>query len=302
MTPVGTIRGYSHVADVMGMAVSIDVRDPVAGQPGLAEVLDWFDHVDATFSTYRPDSPITRIGRGELAVADAGPEVAEVLLACEDLRQRTGGIFDAFDVPAPNGSSLDPSGYVKGWSVDVAARILVEAGLADFCINAGGDVVVHGQAAPGVPWTVGIRHPDDPLALAAVLRASGTVAIATSATYQRGAHIVDPRTGRATTALASATVLGPDLATTDALATVAFVLGPEAVEWIAACPDHDAILLTHDGRLLASAGQRRLPSGAWLRVADFEQLAGHLSPEVTRRVAYRGESSSAGLEIGHRPR
>jgi thiamine biosynthesis lipoprotein len=268
MTSALSAPGYSHVADVMGMAISIDVRDAVAGTPGLAGVLEWFDHVDRTFSTYRPDSPIARIGRGELAIADAETEVREVLLACEALRRRTSGIFDAFAVPAPNGTALDPSGYVKGWSVDRAVRILTDAGLRDFCINAGGDVRIHGHAAPGTPWTIGIRHPEDPRALVAIVRASGSVAVATSATYERGAHIIDPRTGQRTTALASATVIGPDLGTTDAYATTAFILGTGALDWIACQPIHETILVTHDGRLLASSTGAELPAGSWRIRAD----------------------------------
>lgn len=256
-------RGYSHVAEVMGMAISIDVRDRVSGTPGLDEVLAWFDHVDETFSTYRPDSPISRIGRSELPIRAADREVVDVLLACEDIRRRSGGVFDAFAVPAPNGTTLDPSGYVKGWAVDRAAELLRAAGLADFCINAGGDVLTSGRPGPGAEWNVGIRHPDAPTALAVLLHAAGTVAVATSATYERGAHIIDPRTGAPTTALASATVIGPDLATTDAYATVAFVLGLDALDWIRTQPGYDAIVITHDDRLLTTANGRHLDDGTW---------------------------------------
>ena len=91
---------------------------------------------------------------------------------CEELCDDTGGAFDAFAVPAPNGSTLDPSGLVKGWSIELAAGILTNHGHTDFTINAGGDIAIRGQAAPGTPWSIGIRHPDDRDRLAMVLEAS----------------------------------------------------------------------------------------------------------------------------------
>src|SRR4051794_39152306 len=105
----------------MGMAVSVDVRDDVVGRPGLGAVVDWLHHVDATFSPYLDDSAITRLGRGEVALAEVTAEVREVLLRCEELRIATGGAFDALAVPAPNGTTLDPSGLVKGWAIERAA-------------------------------------------------------------------------------------------------------------------------------------------------------------------------------------
>ena len=124
-----------HVEHVMGMAVSIDVRDLPAGSNAVGDVVGWLHRVDATFSTYREDSEVTRLGRGELGIEDLSPDVEEVLLRCIDLSERTGGAFDAFAVPAPNGTTLDPSGYVKGWSIEIAARMLEAAGATSFCIN-----------------------------------------------------------------------------------------------------------------------------------------------------------------------
>ncbi len=252
------MTGYHHVEDVMGMAVSIDVHDDVSDRPGLPEVLAWLHHVDETFSPYLHDSPISRLGRGEVGLDDLPPavaaEVREVLLACEDLRQVTDGAFDAFAVPAPNGTTLDPSGYVKGWSVERAAGLLEEHGLRDFCINAGGDIAIRGAPRPDPRWRVGIRHPDDALQVAAVLELHGPVGVATSATYERGAHIVDPRTGQATTDVASVTIVGPDLAVADAWATAVFVLGVPGLDRLADRPGYDGLVLDHDGTQHVTAG------------------------------------------------
>src|SRR4051794_41857563 len=106
----------------MGMPVTFDVRDDV--EPGaLDRAFAWLRWVDATFSTYRAGSQISRLNRGELARADAHPHVREVLDRCETLRERTGGAFDA---RAPPPGAIDPTRPVKGWAPGGAGRRLQE--------------------------------------------------------------------------------------------------------------------------------------------------------------------------------
>ncbi len=246
------MTGYHHVDAVMGTAISIDVRDDVTGRPGLGTVLSWFHHVDRTYSTYRADSAITRLGRGELALDWLPGEVREVLASCDELHERTAGVFDAWAVPAPNGTTFDPSSYVKGWSVEVAAELLEAEGLRSFCINAGGDVVVRGAPGDGPVWRIGIRDPAAPGSVAAVVELSGHGAVATSGTYERGAHLVDPRTGERPTDVVSATVVGPDLGTADAFSTALFVMGTDGLGWLASEPGWRGILIGHDGSIVTS--------------------------------------------------
>src|SRR4051794_35014339 len=236
----------------MGMPVEIDVRDAgVDVEPAFA----WLREVDATFSTYREDSEIRRLDRGELTVADCRPEVDEVLRRCLALERATGGYFSV----RPAGR-LDPSGLVKGWAVDGAAERLAAAGATDFCINAGGDVVARGRPEPDRAWRVGIRHPEAHDQLAAVL-ALEDLAVATSATYERGAHILDPHTGRPPTGLLSVTVVGADLGTADAYATAAFAMGLEGPAWTAELRDYDALTILADGRVLSTPGMAAVRAG-----------------------------------------
>lgn len=241
----------------MGTMVSIDIRDPHVAQPAVAAVTAWLHHVDDTFSTYKPDSPISAIGRGDSDITTWTDEIREVLRLCETVRRETGGAFSAFDVPAPNGTRLDPSGLVKGWSIERAAAILESYGVANFCINAGGDIALRGCPSEGSAWRVGIRHPNDSHAVAAVIHGSGQLAVATSATYSRGAHIIDPRTKEPAMGLASATITGPDLTLADAYATAVFVMGLDGLEWIEEHPAYDAYLITHDGTACWSPGFAR---------------------------------------------
>lgn len=246
--------GFHHVELVMGTAVSFDVRDGSPDSGALAEAVAWLHHVDRTYSPYIPDSPISRLGRAEITLDDLDDEVQDVLLLCEALHDDSGGVFDAFGIPAPNGTNLDPSGLVKGWSIERAAELIAAHGHQNFCINAGGDVAIRGQAGPGEPWTVGIRHPDDRESLAMILEVSGTGAVATSATYERGAHIFDPRSGEPTTDLASVTVVGPDLTMVDAYATIVFVMGADGLRWLAQHPGYDGMTITRDDEVISTPG------------------------------------------------
>jgi FAD:protein FMN transferase len=232
----------------MGIPVGIDVRDPWVDPGVLDRAFAWLRRVDATFSTYRPDSAISRLNAGTLALRDAGPQVRHVLDRCEDLRARTRGCFDV-RARGP----LDPSAFVKGWAIEAVAAMLGAAGARNLCVHAGGDVCVRGERAPGQPWRVGIQHPWQRDRVAAVLRTRG-LAVATSGAYERGPHIVDPRTRRAPRGVASVTVLGPDLATADAYATAAFAMGAEGPAWTAGLDDYDALSILADGRVLSTPG------------------------------------------------
>jgi FAD:protein FMN transferase len=151
---------------------------------------------------------------------------------------------------------FDPCGYVKGWSVQRAAEMLRDEGVTDFCLNAGGDIALGGRSHIGEPWRIGIRHPHDPGAIAMVLEAEGPFAIATSGSYERGAHILDPRDGEPTTELASATVLGPSIAEADAYATTLYVMGVDGLAWLANHPGYEGCIITRDLQVLSTPGFR----------------------------------------------
>ncbi len=199
----------------MGLPVSLLAR----GDELDLDVTRFYDElrwVDAVFSPYKEDSEVSRIVRGELAMDDAHPSVQHVAARCEEARERTGGLFDA---TRPDGR-WDPSGYVKGWAVERAARLLPDG--PDWCVNAGGDVVV--RCLSGQPFRVGVEDPRDRSRLVAVVPL-GLGGLATSGTSARGEHLYDPRTGTPATGLASVTVIAPTLEEADVLATAAFVDG-----------------------------------------------------------------------------
>jgi FAD:protein FMN transferase len=238
VTAVAPLR---RVEQCMGTVFSIDVRDPAVDPEELDDVVRWLHWVDATFSTYQPDSQISRLGRGELTIADCAPEVADILDRCERLRRDTDGYFSAY----PQGA-LDPSGLVKGWAIEQASDRLRRAGSTNHCVNGGGDVQCAGDAAPGQPWRVGVAHPLQPGNVAAVVIGTD-LAVATSGTAERGAHLVDPHTRRPPDALASLTLVGRHLTDVDAYATAAFAMGPAARDWVEQTPGIEGFGVTLDG-------------------------------------------------------
>ncbi|MEU1270742.1 FAD:protein FMN transferase [Streptomyces sp. NPDC005799] len=233
-----------RVEHVMGFPVSLRVDDEGAWEEPADAVFAWLREVDARFSPFRADSEVSRHGRGELGRDSLSADLAEVLDLCEHYRVATGGAFDAW-LP---GRGFDPCAVVKGWSVQRAARLLRTAGARRFVLNAGGDV-----AASGGPWRVGVRHPEQADRLCAVLELTDG-AVATSARYERGDHIVDGRIGRPATGLLSMTVVAASLTEADSVATAAFALGTEGVAWAAAQPGCEVFAVDAAGQVLRTEG------------------------------------------------
>jgi thiamine biosynthesis lipoprotein len=240
-----------RVEQIMGTAISLDIVDPLspARLEELAEAaFAGLREVDERFSTYKDGSEVNRLQRGEITIAACSPELRHVLDECSRLWRSTRGYFDAYAT-----GRLDPSGYVKGWSVQVASDALAAGGAANHCLNAGGDVCVRGGPEPGAKWRVGIQHPWERMKVAWSLEVTDT-AVATSGTYERGLHVVDPFTGRGAGELASVTVVGPDLAVADAYATAATAMGRSGLAWLAALDGHESAVITRDGEAFTSAG------------------------------------------------
>ncbi|MDX6408166.1 MAG: FAD:protein transferase [Gaiellaceae bacterium] len=249
---VQSLPGVRRVEHVMGLPVVLDIRDDgEAGDAAVDDLFEWLRWVDATFSTFKDDSEISRINRGRLERQDAHPLVREVLERCESLSHETNGYFD---MTTPNGS-IDPSGLVKGWAVDRAATILDDAGHRNYAVNAGGDMRVRGRAVPELAWRIGIQHPLEAQQVAAVIETSGDLAIATSGAYARGDHVWNPHTGLPPGGILSVTVVGRELATADAYATAAFAMGAEvAPHWTARLDGYEAMTILADETVFKTGG------------------------------------------------
>ncbi|HEU5268069.1 MAG TPA: FAD:protein FMN transferase [Jatrophihabitans sp.] len=242
-TRAGRLRRVEHC---MGTVFSLDVRDPDVDPAAADEAIGWLHRVDALFSTYRPDSDISRLRRGEITLADCAPQVRTVLERCAQLHEATDGYFDIHAT-----GQLDPSGYVKGWAIERASDLLQAAGSANHCINGGGDVQCLGVPEPGRYWQVGVADPRDRSRIVATVSGS-PLAVATSGTAERARHIIDPHTTQAPNAFASITVIGRQLAETDAHATAAFAMGDRAPDWLRE-RRRQALLVRTDGTTIRIA-------------------------------------------------
>ena len=230
----------------MGTVVTIDIytKDGNAGADvslGLARARAILHRADAVFSTWKPQSPISRLRRGEITCEDVPAEVIEVLELCSVARDISGGWFDPWAMPG----GVDPTGYVKGWSAQHALAQLCSGEVHGAIVNAAGDIVGVGGPNPASPFRVGIVNPLAKDRLACVVELAG--AIATSGTYERGAHLIDPRSKRPGARVASASVSGPDLGLADALATALVVAGEQALERFEALEGYEALVFAFDG-------------------------------------------------------
>jgi thiamine biosynthesis lipoprotein len=243
----GTVR---HVGHVMNLPVSLAVRGRHAAddhaRAAWAQVMATLREVDAVFSTYRPDSHVSRLGRGELAHGDCPPEVAEVLALGELAERQSHGAFRIRRAGPGGEAVLDPTGVVKGWAVERAADHLRALASTDFCLSAGGDLVCRTLDPAAPPWRIGVEHPLDPSRLVAVVPVHNG-AVATSGTAHRGDHLVDARTGRPPTGVASVTVVAANLTWADIDATAAYAHGEHAARWLATRPGRKGLVVWADG-------------------------------------------------------
>ena len=149
-------------------------------------------------------------------------------------------------------TSIPPASSRAGPSTR-AGELLRAQGASNFAINAGGDILVRGRPKPGAAWRVGIQHPWQRDKTAEVVGLFDG-ALATSGGYERGDHVIDPRTGRAALGLASVSVITSELASADGYATAALALGREGMAWLATLPDVVAMGITDDRRVVKTKG------------------------------------------------
>jgi thiamine biosynthesis lipoprotein len=242
----GQPQAFRHLEHVMGTVVTIDVHTGDGGwgaevSLGLARARATLRRADAVFSTWKRDSPMSRLRRGEITCEEAPVEVTEVLGLCAVAREVSGGWFDPWAMPG----GVDPTGYVKGWAAQRALGFLAGSGVTGAMVNAAGDIASVGGPHDSAAFRIGIADPWSAGHLACVVELTG--AIATSGSYERGGHLIDPRSRRPTTNVASASVSGPDLGLADALATALAVAGEAGLKMIEALAGYEALMLGADG-------------------------------------------------------
>ncbi|NDH28170.1 MAG: FAD:protein FMN transferase [bacterium] len=241
------------VRKVFGTAASLAVVGPLPSA-AVEATFARLNEIEDRFSTYRPNSEICRIRDGVLTRAAAHPETQQILDVCEALHEESGGIFDAWHAGRDGG--LEPAGYVKGWAIGVAGALLREHGVENFSFGIGGDITASGGGPAGIGWSVGVVDPRRATTLVARV-ALRDAAIATSGQSERPGHLRDSATGGSTTSpWLSFTVVGPDIARVDALATICFLEGRAGMQRVDQEPGYGALAMDSEGVLTATAGFR----------------------------------------------
>ena len=217
---------------VWGTIVDVDIASSVVSDDGLnqgmQQVIDFCKQVDSDFSTYIDTSWVTRLRTNQIDISSCPPSVQEVWELCLQAKHLTDGAFDPWAVEG----GFDPSGLVKGWAADKCADLLVTLGIEHVQVNAAGDLSLRGGFYDGVvkPWSIGVVNPDNRTEVVKIYEIVDR-AIATSGTYERGAHINDPYTGLIAIGAKSATVVGPLGWLCDALATALMVAGEDGAKY-----------------------------------------------------------------------
>lgn len=235
---------------IMGMPVRVEIVDASATADAPERVFAFFRSIDERFSPRKGTSEVARLNAGSLTEATCSAEMREVLRRCEETRLLTRGYFD---IRRRDGTQ-DPSGLVKGWAINRAAKLLENEGFRNFSVEAGGDIQVRGRNAAGTPWRIGIRNPFAREQIVQVIH-SDRHGVATSGTYERGQHIYDPHDyDRTITDIVSLTVVGPDVYEADRFATAAFAMGREGIVFIEELDGCEGFMIDRNGIAVQTSG------------------------------------------------
>jgi thiamine biosynthesis lipoprotein len=219
---------------IMGMPITLDI--PNCNDSYVFDVVfNRLRKIDEQFSPYKKDSELMRFKRGELKEKDLSSEFKKTIKACQEAEKLTSGYFSAYF-----SGEFDPTGYVKGWAIFEAGKVIEKYGHTTYCVNAGGDILARSDSEK--VWNIGIQHPADKAKL--IEKVSGkNIAVATSGNYERGTHIINPKTGKPASSFLSVTVIGPDIITADVLATAIFARESDASSFSKLMVNYKALLI-----------------------------------------------------------
>lgn len=202
--------------------------------------------IDAMASTWRDDSELMRYNHAPNPEAfELSPQLAWLIEQAKEIQAQTNGAFSL----RPDGSAIDLSGIAKGYAVDRVVTLLQrDFGITDCLVDIGGEVRAVGDRPGGDGWRVGLYQRTDATDRQVPVLQLRDTSVATSGTYFRGQHIIDPATGKpVTNDLLSASVIHPSSSTADALATAVYVMGPDlGLQWARENNIH-VILILNDG-------------------------------------------------------
>lgn len=259
------MHSFDHVKECMGTTFRFAGRSALSDfvtSTVIQTACEILHEADRTFSLYKPESPLSRLARGETSVSKLPPVVEEIWNECEAWEKLTDGWFSAM---TPQ-NTFDPSGVVKTWAAKRAAEYIVQAGITDFSMNAGGDVWLSDGLTEDREWRIAISKPisiaspDHGVLTVIDLQNTNFRAMATSGSAERGEHIWNPKAPgkQAPADLVQVSVVANDLVTADVWATAAFASGERGISLLNSVEGIEALFILANGDLAATDGFAQL--------------------------------------------
>lgn len=224
----------------MAMPAKIIIADD-AKEADIESVFTYWQHIDDKLSTYKKTSEISKINRGEIKPSEYSSQMKDILARCEKTKKDTNGFFN-IEIDG----KLDPSGIVKGYAIWQGAEILTKRGYKNFYVEIAGDIEVRGTNQEGNKWRIGLQNPFNKSEIIKVVHLSNQ-GIATSGNYQQGDHIWDPIHHQQAKSISSITVIGPNVYEADRMATAAFAMGKEGINFIESQEGLEGYMINNDG-------------------------------------------------------
>lgn len=230
---------------IMGMPITIDING--CRQSGVFDLAyDRLRQIDERFSLYNKHSEASKFAQGELKSSELSQEMQFIISECKKAEELTDGYFSAWA-----SGKFDPSGYVKGWAIAEAGKVIEQQGYKTYCIGAGGDILACSYTDK--IWKIGIQDPTDPGKILNMLSISSG-AVATSGNYQRGKHIINPQTKKLAEDVASVSIIGSDIVKADVLATAVFAMGPAGLDFMQKQKGYECLMVDKAGSFHVTSG------------------------------------------------
>lgn len=249
----------------VSITVEASVKKREKAYQAMENVLHAAREIEHRVSEWRPESQATLLNRNAgRAFVPIGRDLMEILTEARRISELTQGAFDVtFASPdrrrtyrdivllpelglayLPKGTKIGVSSIAKGYLVDRMAQTISKHGFRRFLIDAG-DLYASG------PWEISIRNPDRPDSEGGICRIKvKNQAVSTSGNYERGSHIIDPKSRLPAHRLKSITVVSKRSVLSSPLATGLFVLGSRGHT------DYRDILKHHPGAGIIRINQR----------------------------------------------
>jgi thiamine biosynthesis lipoprotein len=232
---------------IMAMPITVCIEEKDVKSKDIKEVFDYLKRIDNKFSIFKKHSEISKINRGEVLKKDYSPLMRKIISLCLLTKKQTNGYFDI----EINGK-IDPSGIIKGYAINEAAKMLLNKGYKNFFVEIAGDAQTHGTKN-GQSWKIGIQNPFNKKE---IVKTVGLInkGIATSGNYIKGKHIFNPKTNEFADDIASITVIASNVYEADRFATAAFAMGEKGIEFIASQKGLEGYMIKKDRTAVFTPG------------------------------------------------